>query len=132
MGIKNKTARLEGPQLDQVIALSRFVASFLHAAAQSFDILTASLTELKSSRLAIKRGAAPLPHSELFKLLRQTDARLAGIIERCEVVKYELGRLQIETGSSFDLTELSIYKDLIKRALRDEHGVDFLVKLKAA
>lgn len=130
MGVKNKTTRLEGPQLDRVIALSKFIASFLYAAAQTFDVLTASLTELKSSRAAIRRGAAPLNHTDLERITAATDERLADIIKRCTIIKYELGRLTLQADSDMDRTQLGIFKQMLKRILSEAHGVDFLIKLK--
>ena len=130
MGVKYKTGRLEAVQLDQIIALSDFVAKYLRHASEIFEGLSVALNELKSSRLAIRRGAAPLNHTDLERITAATDERLADIIKRCTIIKYELGRLTLQADSDMDRTQLGIFKQMLQRVLSEAHGVDFLIKLK--
>lgn len=132
MGRNRTSSRLEDKQIEKVIALSSFLSNFLHNAAGFFDALTASLTELKASRLAIKRGAAPMSTHDLTRIVSATDAKLAHILQRCEILKYELGRLHIETDSGTDLTSMMLYKDLLKSTLKKAHGVDYMIKITPA
>ena len=87
MGVKYKTGRLEAVQLDQIIALADFVAKYLRHASEIFEGLSVALNELKSSRAAIRRGAAPLNHTDLERITAATDERLADIIKRCTIIK---------------------------------------------
>lgn len=134
MGIANKPTQLSIAHLDHMIALAHFVAKFFRLIADFADIFGESLLELKRIRVSIKGGRLAGSINEFLDRLSndELDSTIRDVLERSKVVKFEMGRLWVQSTNSFDMNHLRLLKDVIRNRLKTQYGTEFNVRIAGA
>lgn len=133
--------KLSDANISTLVYLTKAISEALSYGAQVFESISITLQEHLRFQKSLRQHGKVLRIEDLIKELDKMDSKLARELERCEIIRFDLGRLWIkerkfcmhdeEGFNSFCANEVSIWlaKEKIVEALEACYKCKFKVRV---
>jgi hypothetical protein len=127
--MRHAYAGLSGPDLEKMgIVLDQGI-KFLESLQTAAAAFRAGIHELERYRESIASGTINLDWNEALKKLAETDPAVYTACQGAELVKFDMGRLDLR-ASGQQYSTLSIFRSRLEAFLREQFGASFKVRIK--
>lgn len=129
MGISSAKNQLKSVATTTLIVRIQHAAEALRDLAAVADEIGSRLEDAERLKKAAKTGNLPLDFDEFARAISQGNFDLAETLARCDVVRFDLGRLVLRPRSGADLAYLNVMRDILAGELATRFGRAFKIRL---